>query len=223
MLEVLAVVAHPDDESFGLGSVVSWLGRRSVSVRVLVYTHGESSSLGAGDSSAELGDIRARELASASDVLGMSTYYLHPYSDGRLKGVLLEERVRRIEEAGPADAILAFDHTGITGHPDHIAATEAALAYATAAGLPAYLWTVPEEVAVALNGRFKTSFKGRRKDEINFTLDVEPDRERQWRAIRCHRTQAGGLEMVEARLELLGTREHIIELNADQTKPSPFR
>ena len=221
--KVLAVVAQPDDESFGLGSVISWLRRRSVSVSVLVFTHGEASTIGTGDSSAELGDIRARELASASEVLGLTTYYLHPYRDGQLGEVPLEERVRRIEEAGPVDALLAFDHTGITANPDHLAATEAALAYSSRMETPMYLWTLPEEVAVALNRRFKTSFHGRQDDEIDLNLDVTPDRECQWDAIRCHRTQSGGLKIVEARLELLNGREHLLEVNLGQAKPSPFR
>ena len=219
---MLAVVAHPDDESFGLGAVIGWLRGRPVPVSALVFTHGEASTIGAGDASAELGDIRARELADASDVLGLTRYVLHPYPDGRLSRVPLVDRVRRIEEAGTVDALLAFDHTGITGHPDHIAATQAALEYATQGGVPLYLWTLPQDVAASLNTRFGTSFRGRPIDEITFTLDVGPHRERQWEAIRCHESQKGGLEVVRTRLELLGSWEHISALNLGDPKCSLF-
>ncbi|HLI74718.1 MAG TPA: PIG-L family deacetylase, partial [Acidimicrobiales bacterium] len=43
----LAVVAHPDDESFGLGAVLAALVRSGGDVRVLSFTHGEASTLGA--------------------------------------------------------------------------------------------------------------------------------------------------------------------------------
>jgi N-acetylglucosamine malate deacetylase 2 len=37
---VLAVVAHPDDESFGLGGVVERLTGRGATASVLCFTHG---------------------------------------------------------------------------------------------------------------------------------------------------------------------------------------
>lgn len=44
---VLGVVAHPDDESFGIGAVLAWLHQRGIPVSVLVFTRGEASTLGA--------------------------------------------------------------------------------------------------------------------------------------------------------------------------------
>lgn len=45
----LAVVAHPDDESFGLGAILAALTSRGTTVRVLCFSHGEASSLGFSD------------------------------------------------------------------------------------------------------------------------------------------------------------------------------
>ena len=42
--EVLAVVAHPDDESFGLGAVLAALGANGAETRVLCFTHGEATA-----------------------------------------------------------------------------------------------------------------------------------------------------------------------------------
>ena len=42
---VLAVVAHPDDESFGLGAVLSALVIGDVRASVICFTHGEASAL----------------------------------------------------------------------------------------------------------------------------------------------------------------------------------
>src|SRR5512146_1948099 len=42
---VLAVCAHPDDESFGLGAVLDAFGAQGTRLAVLCLTHGESSTL----------------------------------------------------------------------------------------------------------------------------------------------------------------------------------
>ncbi len=54
---VLAVCAHPDDESFGLGATLAAFAAAGSSTAVLCFTHGEMSSLGVEIS--ELGRIRA--------------------------------------------------------------------------------------------------------------------------------------------------------------------
>lgn len=57
----LAVVAHPDDESFGLGAVLDAFARSGAAVSVLCLTQGEASRIRGvpGDLSA----LRAMELS----------------------------------------------------------------------------------------------------------------------------------------------------------------
>jgi len=57
---VLAVVAHPDDESFGLGAVLDHLISSGAQVRVLCLTEGEASTVGPGPN---LRQRRREELA----------------------------------------------------------------------------------------------------------------------------------------------------------------
>ena len=52
---VAAIVAHPDDETFGLGALLADLARAGRAARVLCFTHGEASTIGA---AAELGRTR---------------------------------------------------------------------------------------------------------------------------------------------------------------------
>ncbi|GAA1654666.1 hypothetical protein GCM10009733_060150 [Nonomuraea maheshkhaliensis] len=66
----LAVVAHPDDESFGLGAVLSALTRRGTKAVVLCFTHGEASTLHGVDGDPHR--IRAAEPAAASTALGLA-------------------------------------------------------------------------------------------------------------------------------------------------------
>ena len=209
--ELLVVCAHPDDESFGLGGVLGAFVDQGARVRVLCFTHGEASTLGAG---VALGERRAAELEAAASALGVHGVHgvhgarLHAYPDGCLAEVALEELVARIaEEAGDAELLLAFDVGGITGHPDHIRATEAALTFGTDHRLPVLGWALPEEVAAQLNAELGTGFVGRRPDELDLTVAV--DRARQRTAIACHASQSTGNPVLWRRLELLGDTEHL--------------
>jgi len=59
---VLAVCAHPDDESFGLGAALAAFAVRRTPTAVLCLTHGAASSLGTRHG--DLHQIRAAELAA---------------------------------------------------------------------------------------------------------------------------------------------------------------
>ena len=125
---VLAVVAHPDDESFGLGAIIDRMSSAGAAVHVLCYTRGEASTLN--QTGTDLLRQRARELRQAGAALGVSTVALLDYPDGRLAAVPPGELTAHI--AGLAarhrpGGLLVFDDTGITGHADHQSATQAAV------------------------------------------------------------------------------------------------
>ncbi len=89
----LAVVAHPDDESFGLGAVLEALVRSGCAVSVLCLTRGEASTVHG--ISGDLRGLRAMELRDAARVLGLSSAELSDHPDGALervdRGVLVRE------------------------------------------------------------------------------------------------------------------------------------
>jgi LmbE family N-acetylglucosaminyl deacetylase len=145
---VLAVVAHPDDETFGLGAVVADMTAARAAVHILCYTRGEASTLN--ENAADLLQARKEELRQASAELGAATVTLLDYPDGRLAAVPpgeLAVHVTGLATRHRPDGLLVFDETGITGHPDHRAATAAAVRAARAAGLPVLAWTLPAAVA----------------------------------------------------------------------------
>jgi len=211
---VLAVVAHPDDESFGLGAVLHALGQAGTETSVLCFTHGEASTLGG--AGGDLGRTRARELEQASAVLGITRTELLDYPDGGLADIELEAlagHVRRVAEDVGAGALLVFDEGGVTGHGDHRRATEAALAAAGAAGLDVLAWALPQDVAAALNAEFCTAFVGRPHVELGVQLTV--DRTCQHRAIAQHHSQSVDNPVLWRRLELLGDSEWLRRLRTD--------
>lgn len=203
---VLAVCAHPDDESFGMGAVLSGLVTRGAAASLLCFTHGEASTLGADGS--DLATRRAEELAAAAAALGLRQVVLHRHPDGALCECPVEELVPEVDEAidaTGADCLLVFDEGGITGHPDHQRATAAALAAAARRGLPVLAWTLHDDVAAALREQFGMPFVGRTDDEVHHRITV--DRARQWAAIRCHATQSADNPVLLRRLELQGDTE----------------
>lgn len=202
----LAVVAHPDDESFGLGAVLDALARRGAPSALLCFTHGESSTLGKRPES--LARIRARELAAAASILGVAGTTLLSYPDGGLGSAPLAglaAHVRRMIERHRPTHLLVFDTDGVTGHPDHRRATEAALA--AAGDLPVLAWAIPDSVATALNAEFGTSFAGRPLAQPGRPLMV--DRARQWEAIARHRSQSADNPVLHRRLALQGDHEYL--------------
>jgi LmbE family N-acetylglucosaminyl deacetylase len=201
---VLAVVAHPDDESFGLGAVLSTLVEAGRDVRVVCLTRGEASTLGAPDN---LADIRRAELSRAAACLGVSEVTLEDFPDGGLNRVspeVLDEAVER--RLGDARLVVVFEPGGVTGHPDHRVATETALRVAARHHLAVVEWGVAPEIATAL----------RREIGVKFVVldgagvaDVSVDRARQLAAVDCHTSQIRDNPVLARRLALQGDRERI--------------
>jgi LmbE family N-acetylglucosaminyl deacetylase len=216
---VLAVVAHPDDESFGLGAVLAAFVDAGTRAAVLCLTHGEASTLhgAAGD----LYRVRARELAVAATTLGAGPVELRHYPDGGLASAsrtLLAGEVVDSAHNTHADGLLVFDRSGVTGHPDHIAATAAALAAADVLDLPVLGWALPAHVADTLNVEGGTAFEGHTLDQIDYIIQV--DRDRQRAALAEHASQAVSSSVLWRRLELLGNTEHLRWLRAPHTPGS---
>lgn len=177
----MAIVAHPDDESFGLGALLSALAERT-EVRVVSLTHGEASTLGA---DADLASVRAAELSAAAAELGVASVELHDLPDGHLAELprrVLDDIVE--SSGGDAATYVVFEPSGVTGHPDHRAATAAARRVAQRRAIALVEWGVAPRVAAALNDELGTSFA-----PFDDAVEITVDRRAQRQAIECHRSQ----------------------------------
>lgn len=207
---VLAIVAHPDDESFGLGALLHAFTSAGAAAHVLVFSHGEASTLGQGRY--DLHAQRATELHHAAAVLGLSGTTLLNHPDGGLAAVPRHRAVADVAAVAQLvqpDGLLVFDETGVTGHPDHIAATRAALAFAEIVDLPVLGWTIPAQVAEAVNREYPAGLAGRLPEDIG--LCVRVDRTVHRAAARAHVSQADS-PVLWLRLQLLGQCEHVVWL-----------
>jgi N-acetylglucosamine malate deacetylase 2 len=205
---VLAVIAHPDEASFGLGALLDAFVFAGARVEVLCLTHGQAWTLqGApGDVAA----LRGAELASAADVLGPTRAEMQDCPDGELSDVgqtrLVAEVVAVADSCFP-DGLLVFDTAAVTGSLDHVAATSAGLMAAETLNLPVLGWALSETVAAQLNQEFGARFTGDQDEEVDLRVTV--DRARQRLASHALQGQALPGSARWRRLELLADTESL--------------
>jgi LmbE family N-acetylglucosaminyl deacetylase len=204
----LAVVAHPDDETFGLGALISKLAAAGASVHILCYTHGEASTLN--ETRTNLLHQREHELRKAGAALGAAEITLLGYCDGHLAAQPpgeLADRVTTLASQHHSDGLLAFDDTGVTGHPDHQAASAAAVRAGTALALPVLAWALPADLADRLRAETGQPFAGQPPGNLDFGVPV--DRACQRKAAWLHNSQVSPSMVLWRRLELQGDTEHL--------------
>jgi LmbE family N-acetylglucosaminyl deacetylase len=205
---VLVVVAHPDDESFGLGAIISQMTAADTAAHILCYTHGEASTLN--ENRADLDTEREAELRHASTELAAASLTLLGYPDGRLAAIpptALAAHAVALAARHRPDGLLVFDDTGITSHPDHQAATRAALLAAKATGLPVLGWALPTAIAGRLRAETGQPFTGQPPHRLDLCIRV--DRTRQRRAALAHTSQISSSAVVWRRWQLQGDCEHL--------------
>lgn len=142
-LRLLAVLAHPDDESLGVGGTLAKYASEGVEVFLLTATRGDGGryrGLPQTDPGhpgrAALAGIREQELRAAASVLGIRDVALLDYHDQHLDRADPREAVSavaaHVRRARP-DVVLTFGPDGAYGHPDHVAISQFTTAAAVAA------------------------------------------------------------------------------------------
>jgi N-acetylglucosamine malate deacetylase 2 len=204
----LAVVAHPDDETFGLGAILSQMAGSGASVHILCFTHGEASTLN--ENRTDLHHQREHELRQATAALGAAGVALLDYPDGGVAAQPpsdLADRIIALAAWHQAEGLLTFDDTGVTGHPDHQAVTAATVLAGTALALPVLAWALPADVAGRLRAETGQPFAGQPPGNLDFQVPV--DRARQREAAWLHASQISPAAVLWRRLELQGDTEHL--------------
>jgi N-acetyl-1-D-myo-inositol-2-amino-2-deoxy-alpha-D-glucopyranoside deacetylase len=155
---LLAVHAHPDDESITTGGLLARCSEVGVVTCLVTCTDGRygpvNPDLGLSLTPAELAAVRAKELGSAAQFLGVSHLHTLGHHDSGMTGssnnmapeafwaqpmdMLVRELTAVIRFIQP-HAVVTYDAFGNTGHPDHIQAHRAThLAIAAAAEAHAF-------------------------------------------------------------------------------------
>jgi LmbE family N-acetylglucosaminyl deacetylase len=211
---VLAVFAHPDDESLMCGGALARLADAGIRVVLMCASRGERGSVSdpallGGD---DLGTVRVRELRNAAAVLGVADVLALDHGDGDLRWNNVPEFhadiVSAIERYRP-EAVITFAENGLYWHLDHIGVHErtytAVQSFGTGAP-PLYYVTMPKgiirQIVETVNAKggasVGSSFWGIEPDAfgesqmpVSFAVDVRRWVPRKLAALRCHRTQMG--------------------------------
>ncbi|MCT7355169.1 PIG-L family deacetylase [Streptomyces sp. 15-116A] len=231
---LLAVFAHPDDESLFAGGTLARYATTGARTAVVTATWTPDTH-------------RAAELAEALRILGTTGPDLLGYADARvpesapgrprLCDAPLDETVRRLVRrlrGFRPDIVVTHDPYGnVTGHPDHVHTHRVTVLAVQAAGLEGlypdagepwspgalYLATHPHSAAASLGelARAGTTLYTVPDDCVGAVLDVRPWLERKWAAVLAHRSEVergaapGRLAGLPAavREEILGTEWYI--------------
>lgn len=152
---LLAIMAHPDDESFGIGGTLALYASRGVEVNLICATRGEVGTVDPEhlDGHDSIANLRGeKELMCAAAELGLTKVQFLDYRDSGMPDSpdnehpealvaapveeVAEKLVRRIRELKP-DVVITHDPIGGYKHPDHIAVHKAAVRAFHQAGDPA--------------------------------------------------------------------------------------
>ncbi len=141
--KLLAVLAHPDDESLGIGGTLAKYASEGVEISLLTATrgnrgrfHGRLRDDPRHPGPEALSQVREVELRAAASVLGVHDVSLLGYEDQRLDRADPREAVANIVQyirRIRPDVVVTFGPDGAYGHPDHIAISQFTTAAVVAA------------------------------------------------------------------------------------------
>ncbi|HWC87804.1 MAG TPA: PIG-L deacetylase family protein [Solirubrobacteraceae bacterium] len=204
---IVAVVAHPDDESLIAGGTLALAAEAGAAAGVVSLTRGEAGPGAEELEVGNLGGVRELELRRAARELGVTWSACLRHPDGELPWIdqqaAADELVALLAPHAPS-VMLTFGPDGLYWHHDHIATREIALlaagqfdeevhvyeaawpsglmaslvAAAAERGLPVGLWGLEPEV-----------FGSERAPTV--VVDVRATLARKLAALRAHRSQIG--------------------------------
>ncbi|MGH2418175.1 MAG: PIG-L deacetylase family protein [Candidatus Limnocylindria bacterium] len=196
-----AVLAHPDDESFGCAGALALAHDAGATTRLLVVTRGEAGT-DDGTPDAAIGDQREAELICAARAIGLDEVsLLDGYADGGVADqpfdTLVEEIAAWLAERRPA-AVITFGPHGVTGHPDHVvvgSATRWAVERLADAGIAPNAVYVVSPIFDPSGNRYDLSPE---EQAATHRIEITGVAQRKADALGCHASQSDVAEEVAA-------------------------
>ncbi|WP_435770012.1 PIG-L deacetylase family protein [Nocardioides sp. SYSU DS0651] len=209
---LLVVVAHPDDEAFGCGSVLAHAAANGLRTTVVCATRGERGepAPGSGLTPADLPRVREAELRAACALLGVERVELLDHLDSGVAGppsagslaaadpALLRDQVAAFVDDVRPDVVVTLDASD--GHRDHAAvrdATAAALEVVAHRPAATYLFCLARSLMQAFTGE---ETLGTPDAGITTVVDVAEHLDLRWRAIRTHASQVPPFDAMDPEL-----------------------
>lgn len=235
---LVVVVAHPDDETFGTGSVLLHAAATGAATTVICATRGEAGEVtpGSGVDPANLATVREAELRRAATQLGVTRVEVLGFGDSDMSGPAgpatlvgadpadVRDAVRAVLLDVRPDVVVTLDAGD--GHRDHAAIRDATLAAVDAAGLAftrVYLHCLPSSLMdrwVAHMASSDPSWQhlelgalGTPDEQVTTEIDTRGHLADRVAAMAEHRSQRSPYEGLPQELfEAFLTREHLIRV-----------
>jgi len=207
MASILAISAHPDDESLFGGGTLAMFAEQGHDVYILETTRGEGGEVGEPPLTTQekLGAFREQEARKSAQALGAKDIFFLPYIDPymEINGIArpieipLAEFVKAIREyiiKIRPDIVITHGSDGEYGHPQHIY-THRAVRMALADGAPGSVllswcaWYDPTDHERIRYGPAKHERILNQNDPAHIVHDVIPWLEAKVAAALCHQTQ----------------------------------
>lgn len=196
-----AVLAHPDDESFGCAGALALAHEAGATTRLLVVTRGEAGTPD-GMPDPSFGDTREAELICAARAIGLDEVsLLDGYPDGGVADQPFETLVTEIA-AWLADrrpsAVITFGPHGVTGHPDHIvvgSATRWAVERLAESGIAPNAVYVISPIFDPSGGLYDLSAE---EQAATHRIEITSLADRKLAAFECHASQTDTAEEIAA-------------------------
>jgi LmbE family N-acetylglucosaminyl deacetylase len=237
---LVVVVAHPDDETFGCGSLLMHAAARGVRTVVVCATRGEAGEVETDVALPDggLGQLRESELRTAAAALGVADVELLSFADSGLTGAAVPdslagspvgdvvEALRGCLDRHRPDVVVTLD--GSDGHRDHVRVRDAVGAVVLGTATPLYLQCLPRSLMHAwvrhhAADEGKAAYVelpeiGTPDEELTTILDTSVFLDRRHAAIALHRSQQSPFDGLpdDVQRAWLG-REHLVRVNPPWT------
>lgn len=193
---IVAVFAHPDDETFGAGGTLAKLAKDN-DVYLLSATKGEigQNFLKKGD----LPKMREKELRNAAKILGIKKVYFLGFTDGTLSNALYHKLAAKItahlKKLKP-DTLITFEPHGVSGHIDHITVSMVTSFVFWKLPFVKNLWQVARPYSKQRFDYFVYFPQGYKKEEIDKTVDISDVWETKVKAMLEHKSQIDDVKRI---------------------------
>lgn len=119
---LMVVYPHPDDETMAAGGLLIVAKEAGFKTVAVILTKGDAGRVHTDLKGKTLAEVRTAELERAVKILNLDTLILGEFLDGKLRETEKEWVnwvEKQIEKVKPG-IVVTYDHSGMSGHPDHI-------------------------------------------------------------------------------------------------------
>ena len=200
MSTILAISAHPDDETGFTGGTLIRFAELGHDVYILETTRGEGGEVGEPPLTTKenLGSFREQEVRCAAGILGAKDIFFLPFIDPHMEingtarriDVPLTKFVQAISEHVQTlqpDIIITHGSNGEYGHPQHVYTHQAVRNV-----LAGHAYTNSQITLLSWCAWYESSANPRilnRDDQANVVVDITPWHDKKVAAAMCHKTQ----------------------------------